>query len=52
MFFKTIKIVLVFSILFIKCTYADIVKKIQIEGNDRISSSTIKLFTEISLNEN
>ena len=52
MFFKIIKIFL-FSILFLaKYSLADIVKEIKVVGNDRISSSTIKLFSEITINDN
>ena len=32
--------------------FSEIVQRIEIEGNDRISKDTIKLFAEISLNEN
>ena len=52
MFFKILKIVLAIILFSAKFTLADIVKEIQVEGNDRISSTTIKLFSEISLNEN
>ena len=50
MFLKILKIVLAIILFSAKFTLADIVKEIQVEGNDRISSTTIKLFTEISLN--
>lgn len=36
----------------IKLGYAEIVKKIQIVGNDRISEDTVKIFSEVSLNDN
>ena len=32
-------------------SFAEIVKKIQIEGNDRVSSDTIKLFSGVKLND-
>tara|TARA_B100000965_G_scaffold403917_1_gene433291 strand:+ start:1179 stop:3434 length:2256 start_codon:yes stop_codon:yes gene_type:complete len=31
--------------------YSEVIKKIEVEGNQRVSSETIKIFTEIKLNE-
>ena len=50
--FKLIKIILVVIFFSIKYSTAEIVKDIKIIGNERISTETIKLFSEISLNEN
>ena len=49
--FKLIKLILVVFLFSFKYSLADIVKDIKIIGNERISSDTIKLFSEISLND-
>ncbi len=51
---KLLKFILVLSFLnFINLNlaFSDIVKEIRIQGNDRISSETIKLFADINLND-
>ena len=45
---KSILVVLFFSALFNLKLYAEVVKKIEIQGNERISSETIVLFGDIS----
>jgi outer membrane protein insertion porin family len=42
---------LTFYIIFITPVYSEIIKKIVINGNERISNETIKMFSEVSLNE-
>lgn len=53
MFDKIYKIYLtvVFFIIFISQSHAEVVKKIEIIGNDRISNDTIILFSEVSIND-
>ena len=53
MFDKIYKIYLtvVFFIIFIGQSHAEVVKKIEIIGNDRISNDTIILFSEVSIND-
>jgi len=51
--FRKINIfVILFSILFAVDSYSEIVKKIDIQGNKRISSETIVIFGDISLGKN
>ena len=54
MYLKSIKFLFLFlfllSISFTN-TLAEIIKKIKIEGNDRVSDDTIKLFSEVKLND-
>ena len=45
-------ITLWFCLINLNFSYADIVKKILITGNDRIADDTIKLFSNVSLNKN
>ena len=45
---KSVLVVLFFSALFNLKLYAEVVKKIEIQGNERISSETIILFGDIS----
>ena len=40
------------SFLTLNTSYGNIVKSINIEGNDRISDETIKLFSKVNINEN
>ena len=47
----TILLVFFIWIANINPLYADIVKKIEILGNDRISNDTILLFTNVSLDD-
>ena len=49
---KFVKILIIFSLYFSNSLNAEIVKKIEIKGNDRISNDTIKLFSEVKLNDN
>ena len=50
-FFKILIQFLFFSFFNINLLSANIISEIQINGNDRISDETIKLFTNISLND-
>jgi len=48
------KIKLVTILIFLLCTsysFAEIVKKIEIEGNERVNTETIKIFGGVSINE-
>ena len=49
--FKNILIILLFLFFFISKSYSDIIKKITIEGNDRISDETIIMFSSISIDD-
>ncbi len=49
---KIALIVLICNFFCINFTLANIVKEIKIQGNDRISSETVKLFSDISINDN
>ncbi len=49
---KIALIILICNFFFINFTLANIVKEIKIQGNDRISSETIKLFSDVSINDN
>ncbi len=46
------KLIFISFLLSFNIAYADIIKKIKIIGNDRISNQTIELFSKISLNQN
>ena len=50
--FKFFLKILLLNVLFINCALAEKIKKITILGNERISKETIKLFSEIKLNQN
>ena len=50
--FKFFLKILLLNVLFINCALAEIIEKITILGNERISKETIKLFSEIKLNQN
>ena len=55
MFFKILKILcllFVFNLSFINFSNSDILKKIEIFGNDRISNETISMFSEVEINDN
>ena len=55
MFFKILRILclfFIFNLYFIKFSYSDILKKIEISGNDRISGETIEMFSEVEINDN
>ena len=54
MFFKILRILclfFIFNLYFIKFSYSDILKKIEISGNDRISTETIAMFSEVKIND-
>ncbi len=48
---KIIIKIIIILLLFIIPVNSEIIKKIQVDGNQRVSSETIKIFTEIELNE-
>ena len=50
-FYKNIFLILTFLIFAPKFSYSEIINKIEILGNDRISSETIKMFTKINIGE-
>ena len=55
MFFKILRILsllFVFNLSFINFSNSDILKKIEIFGNDRISNETIAMFSEVEINDN
>ena len=52
MFQKIVKstcIIIQFNFLFLKSAYTEIVKSIEILGNERIAEETIKMFSEIEI---
>ena len=49
---KLILFIFAFIIFITSHSFGEIVKKIEIIGNERISDKTIKIFTEVSLNDN
>ena len=51
-FYKNIFLILTFIIFVPKFSYSEIIKKIEISGNERISSETIKMFTKKNIGEN
>ena len=53
--FKIYKIIvaLIFSLtIFSSFSYSEIAKKIEVKGNDRISTETIILFSQVKVNDN
>ena len=50
-FLKLVSIVLTLSVFTLNQSLSEIVNKIVVTGNERISEKTIKLFSEVSLNE-
>ena len=48
--FKKIFLIHSFLLLFLNSVFADVVKKVNVSGNERISKETIILFGEIDLN--
>ena len=53
MVIRSLNLLFIASILIffsVKISFSEVVKKIEITGNERISDDTIKLFSEISLN--
>ena len=51
-FYKNIFLILTFLVFVPKFSYSEIIKKIEISGNERISSETIKMFTKKNIGEN
>ena len=51
-FYKNIFLILTFIVFVPKFSYSEIIKKIEISGNERISSETIKMFTKKNIGEN
>ena len=51
-FIKLIFLSLLFLISFYNSILADIIKKIEVRGNDRLTNETIILFSELNVNEN
>ena len=49
---KLTSIIFVLIIFTYNQSFSEIVNKIEVTGNERISDKTIKLFSEISLNDN
>ena len=49
--FDQVSLIAIFSFLFASISLAEIVKKIEITGNDRIPSETIQMFGDIDLND-
>ena len=51
-FYKKIFLILTFLVFVPKFSHSEIIKKIEISGNERISSETIKMFTKKDIGEN
>jgi len=54
MIFKYLKLVfliILFNSIYLNSTLADLVKEIEVKGNDRISNETIKLFANVNVND-
>ncbi len=49
---KLILIIFAFTIFIYSHSFSEIVKKIEIIGNERISDKTIKIFSDVSVNDN
>ena len=45
-------LIILFLILFNSSVFAEVIKKIEISGNERVSDETIKVYGNISLNQN
>ena len=52
LYIKQLILIILFSFLSILKANSEIVKSIEIIGNERVSSETIKLFSNVSINEN
>tara|TARA_B100000902_G_scaffold120982_1_gene121185 strand:+ start:2037 stop:4283 length:2247 start_codon:yes stop_codon:yes gene_type:complete len=50
--FKLIKYIIIFYFITQLSAYSEIVKKIEVNGNERISSDTIIMFADVNINEN
>ena len=46
------KFIIFFSFIFINNSYSEIIKSIEIKGNNRISNKTIEMFSNISIGDN
>ena len=44
--------VIIFIISLFSFAYAEVIKKIEVSGNDRVSIETIKMFSSVSVNQN
>ena len=51
-YFKLILFFLAINLLLLKSSFSEIIKEIQIIGNERISSRTIETFANVSINDN
>ena len=49
--FKLTLVAFLFFVANLNLLYADIIKKVEVVGNERVSDETIKLFSKISLNQ-
>ena len=50
--YKLILLIIFFTLVFSSLLRAEIIKKINVEGNQRISLETIKMFSGVSINDN
>ena len=50
-FFKKTFVFIIFLFFFSNFAYSEIIKKIEISGNERISNATIEMFSDISIND-
>ena len=50
--FKSYKILILFFLIFFNTANADILKVINVSGNERVNTETIKLFADVKLGEN
>ena len=50
--FRLIKLIIYIYFIVQSSVLAEIVKKIEIQGNERISSETIKMFANLEVNQN
>ena len=50
-YFKTLLLIFSFNIIFLNQSYSEILKKIEIVGNDRIPNATIEMFSSISIDD-
>ena len=50
-YFKTLLLIFSFNIIILSQSYSEILKKIEILGNDRIPNETIKMFSSISIDD-
>ena len=50
--FKHLIIIIIFIISVVSFANAEVIKKIEVSGNDRVSIETIKMFASVSVNQN